>query len=213
MDLDIKSYTGKTRDFFEYERPALLVIDMQKGFCYPGTPFSFSKTLELVPPIQSLLRYFRENKAPVIYTEFVYSKDCPCLNGRVWTCEKDIPDGGMRTCHVGDPSADTIDELRPLPEELVIRKRGYDAFAGTELDYCLRAQGIRTLVMVGVLTDECLFASVSGAFHHEYEVVVASDCTLAMTEPMTDMILRAIDVGYGNVYTAEQIVRILEAKA
>lgn len=148
----------------------------------------------------------------MIFTEFIYSKDCPCLNGRFWPCERDYPEGGERCCYLGDPSVDTIDELKPLPDELVIRKRGFDAFYGTDLDYCLRTQGIKTLIMVGILEEECLFASVSGAFHHEYEVTVASDCTKAIYDDVGDAVLRVIDYGYGNVYTAADIIKILEAK-
>lgn len=33
---NIHSYTNKKADIFTYEKPALLVVDMQKGFCYPG---------------------------------------------------------------------------------------------------------------------------------------------------------------------------------
>lgn len=208
----VKRFASTAEDIFDYEKPALLVIDMQKGFIYPGHAFSTPAAYDLIPPIRMLLEYFRENKLPVIYTEFVYSNHCPCLNGRLFPCEKDIPDGGERCCFEGDDSVETIDELKPLPGELVIRKYGYDAFAGTSLDYCLRTQGIRTLVMVGILTDECLFASVSGAFHHEYDAVVASDCTVSLSDPRRDVILEVIDKGYGSVYTAGDILKILEAK-
>ena len=207
----IQSYTRKDWNVFSYEKPALIVIDMQKGFCYPGKSFGCTDNLTLVPAIRTLLEYFRANGLPVIFTEFVYSKDCPCLNGRFWPCEKDYDEGGERCCHVGDPSVDTIDELKPLPSEMIIRKRGFDAFSGTDLDYCLRTQGIRTLIMTGILEEECLLSSVCGAFHHEYEVTVASDCTRAIYPDVGDAVLRVIDYGYGNVFTAAEIVQILEA--
>lgn len=208
----VKRYANTAEDIFNYDNPALLVIDMQKGFIYPGYAFSNAAAFDLILPIQKLIDYFRENHLPVIFTEFMYSNHCPCLNGRLFPCEKDIPDGGERCCFEGDDSVHTIDELQPLPGELVIRKFGYDAFVGTPLDYCLRTQGIRTLVMVGILTDECLFATVSGAFHHEYDTVVASDCTVSLSEQRRDVILEVIDKGYGSVYTAEDIIKILKAK-
>ena len=61
MKLDgIHSYTNKKEDIFEYENPALIVIDMQKGFCYPGKSFGNTANLDLVSPIKSLIDYFRE---------------------------------------------------------------------------------------------------------------------------------------------------------
>ena len=40
---NIHSYTNKKADIFTYEKPALLVVDMQKGFCYPGKQFYSSE--------------------------------------------------------------------------------------------------------------------------------------------------------------------------
>lgn len=102
--------------------------------------------------------------------------------------------------------------LKPLPGELVIQKRGYDAFFGTDLDYCLRTKGIKTLIVVGILAEQCILSTVSSAFHYEYEVTLASDCTRAIYDDVNDATLRLIDYGFGNVYTSADIIRILEAK-
>ena len=56
----------------------------------------------------------------------------------------------------GTASADTVSDLAPRPDELVIRKRGYDAFAGTPLDGALRAQNVTSLVVTGTMpTSAC----------------------------------------------------------
>ena len=92
---NIHSYTNKKADIFTYEKPALLVVDMQKGFCYPGKQFYSSENIKLVPAISTLLEYFRGNNLPVYFTEFVYSKDCPNLNGRLWTMTKVVSAAAM----------------------------------------------------------------------------------------------------------------------
>ena len=107
----------------------LIVVDMQKGFCYPGKQFYSSENIKLVPAISTLLEYFRGNNLPVYFTEFVYSKDCPNLNGRLWQCERDYDEGGERCCYVGDPSTETIDELKPLPGELLSRNEATTRFS------------------------------------------------------------------------------------
>lgn len=66
-------------------------------------------------------------------------------------------------------------ELAPRADELVIRKHGYDAFAGTPLDAALRARRITSLVVTGTMTDICVLATVVGAFHREYRVTVVAD--------------------------------------
>lgn len=83
--------------------------------------------------------------------------------------------------------------------ELQFNKLGYDAFYGTCLEYCLRTQGIKTLVIVGILTDMCIASTVSTAFHYEYGVVVPSDCTRAFTPERTDAYLICFDEAYGAV--------------
>ena len=212
---NIHSYTNNEKQtYFTYEKPALLVVDMQKGFCYPGKQFYSSENIkQLVPAISTLLEYFRGNNLPVSFTEFCLFQGLPeNLSGRLWQCERDYDEGGERCCYVGDPSTETIDELKPLPGELVIQKRGYDAFFGTDLDYCLRTKGIKTLIVVGVLAEQCILSTVSSAFHYEYEVTLASDCTRAIYDDVKDATLRLIDYGFGNVYTSADIIRILEAK-
>src|SRR3989449_7238351 len=58
-------------------------------------------------------------------------------------------------CLEGHPSVETIAELAPRPDELIVSKRWYDAFAGTSLDGALRARGVTSLVVTGTLTDIC----------------------------------------------------------
>ena len=62
-------------------------------------------------------------------------------------------------------SADTVPDLAPRAGELVVRKRGYDAFAGTPLDGALRARNVTSLVVTGTMTDICVLATVIGALH------------------------------------------------
>jgi len=64
-------------------------------------------------------------------------------------------------------SADTVPDLAPRAGELVVRKRGYDAFAGTPLDGALRARNVTSLVVTGTMTDICVLATVIGALHRQ----------------------------------------------
>lgn len=55
---------------------ALLVIDMQHGFLDEDASLGLVKWRALIPNIQSLISAARGNHIPVIFTEFVYSRQC-----------------------------------------------------------------------------------------------------------------------------------------
>ncbi len=84
---------------------------------------------------------------------------------------------GRTLCH-GTWGAEIIDELKPLPDDIVIRKRRYDAFFGTDLDYVLRHVVHATnLVIVGTVANICLLHTAGSAALNWYNVVVPIDAS------------------------------------
>lgn len=193
-------------------RTALLVVDMQRGFVLPGEAMEVAPAREIVPRIQALVDRFRARRLPVVFTEFVYSPAAPLLVGELHPEHKPAPPGARTgfglpssACLEGAPSAETIDELQPAAGELVVRKRGYDAFAGTPLDGALRARGVTTLVVTGTMTDICVLATVTGAFHREYRVSVVEDGVATLWPEIQRATLDIIGRAYGRVVTATAI--------
>src|SRR6266850_6752529 len=94
-----------------------------------------------------------------------------------WSSDVCSSDLGLpsSSCLEGTPSAETVPELAPRPGEIVVRKRGYDAFAGTSLDGALRARNVTSLVVTGTMTDICVLATVTAALHRQYRVTVVED--------------------------------------
>jgi nicotinamidase-related amidase len=66
--------------------------------------------------------------------------------------------------------------VAPSPGEVVIEKRRTSAFAGTDLDIVLRANGIDTLVLCGVNTSGVVLSTVRHAADQDYRIVVLRDC-------------------------------------
>ena len=146
----------------ERGRTALLVVDMQRGFLEPGEAMEVAPARAAIPAIQSLLAAFRARRLPVVFTEFTYSPSVPLLVGELHPEHRPAAPGGRRgfgvpssSCLEGDPSARTVEALAPQAAELVVRKRWYDGFAGTELDGALRARGVTSLVITGTMTSAC----------------------------------------------------------
>jgi ureidoacrylate peracid hydrolase len=194
-------------------RTALVVVDMQRGFLDPGEAMEVAPAREIVPAIQGLLSLFRDKHLPVVFTEFVYSESVPVLIGSLHPEHRPAAPGAPRgfglpssSCLEGTPSAETVPALAPRPGEIVVRKRGYDAFAGTELDTALRARNVTSLVVTGTMTDICVLATVTAALHREYRVTVVEDGVATLWPEIQRAALDIIGRAYGRVATAKEVV-------
>ncbi|HEU5319295.1 MAG TPA: isochorismatase family cysteine hydrolase [Methylomirabilota bacterium] len=197
-------------------RTALLVVDMQRGFVEPGEAMEVPPAREMVPTLARLVGAFRAKGLPVAFTEFTYSPAAPLLVGELHPEHLPAPPGARRgfglpssCCLEGDPSARTVDALAPRPDELVVRKRWYDAFAGTELDGALRARGVTGLVVTGTLTDVCVLATVVGAFSREYRIVVVEDGVATLWPDIQRATLDIIGRAYGRVVSSKEVLDTL----
>ncbi len=194
-------------------RTALVVVDMQRGFLDPGEAMAVSTAREIVPVIQHLLSVFRAKRLPVVFTEFVYSESAPVLIGRLHPEHQPAAPGAPRgfglpssSCLEGTPSAETVPDLAPRAGEIVVKKRGYDAFAGTSLDGTLRARNVTSLVVTGTMTDICILATVTAALHREYRVSVVEDGVATLWPEIQRAALDIIARAYGRVVSAKEVV-------
>jgi nicotinamidase-related amidase len=74
----------------------------------------------------------------------------------------------------------TIDELKPHPEDIIIRKYRVDAFLSTPLEYLLRLNRIRTIIHTGIATEVGILPTAWHALNLGFFVVVPEDCVGAM---------------------------------
>ena len=174
---------------FEPGRTALLVIDMQHAFLDPGAALEVAAGREIIPNVRRLIDVCREKRVPVIFTAFAYSTAVPCLRGDPFGVEHLPAIAGEPTgfgrpsnnCLIGEVmefgpnSADTVEELAPRPEELIVRSHTYDKFCDTPLDLALRSRDIRYLAITGVVTDVCVNATLMTAAMRDYRVTAVTD--------------------------------------
>jgi biuret amidohydrolase len=165
---------------------ALVVIDMQRDFLLPG---GFGESLgndvsllrRTIEPLVGLVAAARSAGVPVIHTREGHLPDLS-------DCPPAKLNRGEPSARIGDPGAfgrilirgeyghDIIDELAPIPGEVVIDKPGKGAFYATELGEVLESRGITTLLVTGVTTEVCVHTTVREANDRGYRCLVVSDC-------------------------------------
>jgi nicotinamidase-related amidase len=215
--------TDRAADFarllrLEPGRTALLIVDMQRGFVDPGQAMEVPPAREIVPAIRALLDGFRARRLPVVFTEFTYSPAVPLLVGELHPEHRPATPGAPRgfgvpssSCLEGDASAHTIGALAPRPDELVVHKRWYDAFAGTELDGALRARGVTSLVVTGTMTDICVLSTVIGAFNHEYRITVVADGVATLWPEIQRATLDIVGRAFGRVVQSREVLETISS--
>ncbi|MER9049428.1 cysteine hydrolase [Mesorhizobium sp. M0923] len=172
---------------FKPETMALVVIDMQRDFAEPGgfgasLGNDVSRVVAIVPTVKRLLEGFRAAGLPVIHTMECHKADFSDLppakrnRGNPSIRIGDIGPMG-RVLIVGEPGTAILDELAPLPGEIVIEKPGKGAFYATSFGDDLKRLGAQQLVFAGVTTEVCVQTTMREANDRGYECLLAEDAT------------------------------------
>ncbi|PYO28515.1 MAG: hypothetical protein DMD86_16215 [Candidatus Rokuibacteriota bacterium] len=110
----------------------------------------------------------------------------------------------------GPESPDTIDELKPLPGELVVRGFSVDKFYGTNLDLALRGQDIRYLIITGIMADICVNATLLSATIREYRVTALTDCITTIWPNILEAVFDIWGRKFARLITSDQAIAELE---
>jgi nicotinamidase-related amidase len=172
---------------FDIESAALVIIDMQRDFIEPG---GFGETLgndvsllaAIVPACKRVLDAWRRAGGLVVHTREAHSADladCPPAKRNRGNPSLRIGDVGPmgRILVTGEPGNQIIDELAPMPGEIVLDKPGKGAFYATPLHNLLQQAGITHLLFMGVTTEVCVQTSMREANDRGYDSLLLEDCT------------------------------------
>lgn len=211
---------------FDPDRTALLVIDMQRDFVYPGgfgaaLGNDTSPLLAAVEPIQRVLAAARATGLNVVHTREGHRPDLADLapskkaRGRL---KSGIGDPGPmgRILVRGEQGHGIVDELTPLPSEPVVDKPGKGSFYATDLDAILHAKDIRYLVVTGVTTEVCVTSTVREANDRGYECLVLADCVASYFPNFHATAIEMIKAQggiFGWVAPSDQFLRVLSGES
>ena len=145
-------------------RRALVIVDMIEDFVHEGGALYCGPSMaKVIPVIQRELARARSSGEPVVYVK-----------------DEHLPGDAefqMFPPHAiaGTRGARIVPELAPAAADVVIPKRRYSGFFGTDLDITLRERGVDTLRLVGDCTNICVLYTAADARNLGYAVEVVKD--------------------------------------
>lgn len=152
----------------------------------------------ILPNIARLQAAFRGAASEVLYTTI----ESLTLDGRDRSLDYKITGFNVPR---GSPDGKVVAEIAPLEDEIVLPKTSSSVFISTHIDYVLRNLGVRQLVLVGLLTDQCVESAVRDACDLGYLVTLVPDACGTFTQERHDNSLRAIK-GYCRQVSTEAVV-------
>jgi len=187
-------------------RTALLLIDLQNGEyneqaikAEPQHGYFWNRLAKtVVPNGQKLLAACRGAGVEVLFT----TVECYTLDGRDRSLDYKV--SGIFFAK-GSWEAQVVDELKPLPNEIVIPKMSSSVFVSTNIEYVLRNLGIEYLMIMGLLTDQCVESAVRDACDMGFLVTLIEDACATKTQERHDATLRAIK-GYCRQRKTDQVL-------
>lgn len=195
---------------------ALLVLDMQNGFCHPNGTIGKSKDISLmratIPNIKRIVAECRSVGIPDIWTiQEHHLSDRTRLNRKIPAHTQRSQHGPAAVARTWD--AEIIEELQPLISDNVevVRKHRFSAFFDTRLDTLLRMFGTRTLIVCGVTTTLCVESTVRDAYQRDYNVIVVEDAVGMSSRELHESSIRVMKTYFGVGVTTDQVSQIIRA--
>ena len=206
----------------ERSKTALLIIDMQKEFVNRDCgdylkakeagdeerwiPYHDRLDQVVIPNTKRLIQFFRENGMEVKYGRIACLKENGKDRARVQSTY------GWNNIHVpvGTREAEMVGELAPMPDDIVGNKTTDSVSLGTNYTQLLRNMGIDTVVVTGIVTDQCVASSVRVLADQGFQIICVEDCCAAPDMELHDAELKIMNILYCNVLSTDETIEVLK---
>src|SRR5216683_3850656 len=196
--IDVQNYAAR-RDGGEYKGLAEPALEARYG--------DFFRTLRdtALPNMQRLQQACRRGRIEVLYTVI----ESLTQDGRDRGLDYKI--SGFNVPR-GSWDAKVLDEIAPAGDEIVFPKTSSSVFISTNIDYVLRNLGVRSLMLAGILTDQCVDSTARDACDIGYLVTIITDACATHSRDRHEWSLRN-NRGYARQQTTSEIVAEIERLA
>jgi nicotinamidase-related amidase len=181
-------------------KTALVVIDLQKGIAtQPTKPYLAH---DVIANAAKLVNTFRKNDMPVFLVHVIITKET-MLNV---VSDESFP----RPSALSPEWSEFAPEISPTPKDIVIEKRQWGAFYGTDLELQLRRRGMNTIVLCGISTDFGVESTARFAYEYGFQQIFAEDAMASRSEEQHNAAVNFIFKRIGRVRKTDGILKALQ---
>ncbi|TYT63905.1 cysteine hydrolase family protein [Natrialba swarupiae] len=184
----------------EPARTAVVVVDMQNGFCHPDGSLYAPGSEAVIEPIADLVERASDAGASVLYTRDVH----PPEQFEDAHYYDEFDQWGEHVLE-GSWDAEIVDELPSERADHVVEKHTYDAFYATELEAWLNARGIDDLVLCGTLANVCVLHTGGSAGLRDFRPLLVEDCIGSIEDEHKEYALEHAEWLFGEVVERDDL--------
>ncbi|MGW0650748.1 isochorismatase family protein [Streptomyces umbrinus] len=186
-------------------RPAIIVVDLTRGFTEPGF-LSGADLTQVVRATGELIAAARPADVPVVFTAISYTPAEATGDAVTWLQKAQ----GMRSLVEGSEEVALDPRLPRAPHDHLIVKKGASAFFGTSLAALLTGLGCDTVLVCGATTSGCVRATAVDAVQSGFSVLVPRECVGDRAPGPHEANLFDIQAKYGDVIGVKEAVGYLD---
>lgn len=175
---------------------ALLVMDMQAGIVA-----MLPEAATIVNNTAKAIAKARDQKIPVIYVVVGFRQGSPEISGN----NKSFSASKVLFKNVDMTEFVKVHEgLKPQADEVVVTKRRFSGFTGSDLEVVLRAYGVQHLILTGISTSGVVLSTLREAADKDYRLTVLADCCADGDEEVHRVLMTKVFPRQADVLTVEE---------
>ena len=186
------------------ERPALIVIDMIKGFTNPDMPLGAPMESQIAAQ-KPMIDVAHERGIPVIFSTVIYN-DADLKDAGLWA----IKMKGTTTLKAGTEAIEVDPRLGMQPGDSLLVKKYASCFFGTDLVPRLLNQRVDTLIITGCTTSGCVRATAVDAVQNGFRPVVVREAVGDRSQAAHDQSLFDLNAKYADVLGLDETLQYMK---
>lgn len=192
-------------------RTALLVIDMQNGWCHPEGAMTragqnMTTQRAIVPNVRTLVQACRSLGMPILWSIQEHLPEDVTQGRR--RIASHLKKRNILPAPRGTWDAELVQPLKEAskPEDYFIVKHRMSFFYATTLEAVLRMRDVSHLVVSGVSTNVCVESTIRDAYFRDYDVTVVEDCVAGTFPALHAATLENVRIYFGQVVSLAEFL-------